>query len=55
MRAGWKQLHRLVYPAAILAAAHWVLVAFDPTMAFAHAAVFALLLLLRCIPAKPKS
>lgn len=52
LRAGWKQLHRLVYPAAILAAAHWMLVAFDPTLAIAHAAAISLLLLLRLLPAK---
>ncbi len=55
LRAGWKQLHRLVYPVAILAAAHWVLVAFDPTLAIAHAAVISLLLLLRFIPKKHRS
>ena len=43
---GWKRLHRLVYPAAILAFAHWALAAFDPTTAYAHIALLAAILLL---------
>ena len=43
LRSGWKRLHRLVYPAAALALAHWLLTAFDPTMALIHAAVLAAL------------
>ena len=35
----WKTLHRLVYPAAILTFAHWVLVAFDPVSGLVHAGV----------------
>ena len=38
MRRSWKRLHRLVYPAAMLAFAHWVLAAFDPTTAYWHIA-----------------
>jgi sulfoxide reductase heme-binding subunit YedZ len=37
----WKRLHRAVYVAAVLTFAHWVLVAFDPTVAYAHLAVLA--------------
>lgn len=37
----WKRLHRAVYVAAILSFAHWVLVAFDATAAYAHLAVLA--------------
>jgi sulfoxide reductase heme-binding subunit YedZ len=36
LRKGWKRLHRLVYAAAILAFAHWILVAFDPLPAWLH-------------------
>jgi methionine sulfoxide reductase heme-binding subunit len=35
----WKALHRIVYAAAALAFAHWILVAFDPTAAFGYLAV----------------
>ena len=55
LRSGWKQLHRFVYPAAILVASHWVLVAFDPTLAIACATVITLLLLTRLVPAKRHS
>lgn len=36
LRNGWKRLHRLAYPAAVLGFAHWVLVAFDPLPAWLH-------------------
>ena len=36
LRKGWKRLHRLVYAAAILGFAHWILVAFDPLPAWLH-------------------
>lgn len=36
LRNGWKRLHRLVYAAAVLGFAHWVLVAFDPLPAWLH-------------------
>jgi sulfoxide reductase heme-binding subunit YedZ len=52
LRAGWKRLHLLVYPAAALVAAHWVLTAFDPTVAWIHAAAIAALLALRFLPKK---
>lgn len=39
----WKRLHRAVYVAAVLSFAHWVLVAFDATVAYAHLAVLAAL------------
>lgn len=35
----WKRLHRLVYPAAILTFAHWLLEAFTLDQALIHAAV----------------
>jgi sulfoxide reductase heme-binding subunit YedZ len=41
LRRGWKLLHRLVYPAAVLALAHWLLTAFEPRDAIIHACVLA--------------
>ena len=43
MRRGWKSLHRLAHPAAILVFAHWVLTAFDPFLAWCHVAALALI------------
>ncbi len=43
----WKRLHRLVYPAALLAFAHWALTAFDPALAYAHIAAIGALELVR--------
>jgi len=47
LKRSWKRLHRLVYPAAILAFLHWALAAFDPTTAYLHIAVLAAIELLR--------
>jgi sulfoxide reductase heme-binding subunit YedZ len=47
LKAGWKRLHLLVYPAALLTAAHWILTAFDPLLAWIHAAAIAVLLAAR--------
>jgi sulfoxide reductase heme-binding subunit YedZ len=52
LRAGWRRLHWLVYPAAVLTAAHWVLTAFDPTLAWMHTVAIAVLLALRLVPQK---
>lgn len=41
LKRGWKRLHRLVYPAAVLVFAHWALTAFDPAVAYAHIAILA--------------
>lgn len=49
LRRGWRRLHRLVYPAAILTFVHWVLTAFDPASAWAHAAALAAIELARVI------
>ena len=49
MKRRWKRLHRLVYPAAILTFAHWILSAFDPLTACVHAAILAAIELLRIV------
>ena len=49
MKSAWKKLHLWVYPAAVLALAHWVLTAFDPLMAYIHAGVLAALEALRLV------
>jgi sulfoxide reductase heme-binding subunit YedZ len=41
LKRGWKKLHRLVYPAAILMFLHWIWSAFDPTTAWIHAGILA--------------
>ncbi len=50
LKAGWRRLHWFIYPAAILTAAHWVMTAFDPTLAWVHAVIIASLLALRLVP-----
>jgi len=55
---GWKTLHRLVYPAAALAAAHWLMTAFALRDALIHAGLLAGLLAARIAlgrlrPARP--
>jgi sulfoxide reductase heme-binding subunit YedZ len=52
LKAGWRRLHWFVYPAAVLTAAHWVLTAFDPTLAWIHAGIITALLALRLVPRK---
>ncbi|MDH5638016.1 MAG: sulfoxide reductase heme-binding subunit YedZ [Nitrospinota bacterium] len=53
--AAWKKLHRMVYPASIFAAAHFVwLVKGDKTRPMVYAAVIAALLLVRLIPVTAK-
>ncbi len=49
MGAAWKRLHRLVYLAALLSFAHWVLVAFDPLPGYVHLAILAAFELARVI------
>ena len=41
MKRGWKRLHRLVHPAAVLGFAHWALTAFDPVTAYIHIGILA--------------
>jgi len=43
LKRGWKPLHRLVYPAAVLTFAHWVLAAFDPISGIVHATALAVI------------
>lgn len=50
LRGGWRKLHWLVYPAAILTMAHWLLTAFEPTMAIVHSVIIGVLLGLRFAP-----
>lgn len=47
LKRSWKRLHRLAYPAAILAFLHWVWAAFDPTTAYIHFAILAAIELVR--------
>jgi methionine sulfoxide reductase heme-binding subunit len=47
LRRSWKRLHRLVYPAALLTFVHWALAAFDPTTAYFHIGVLAVIELAR--------
>jgi sulfoxide reductase heme-binding subunit YedZ len=39
LRSAWRRLHKLVYVAAVLTFAHWLLVAFSPGPALAHLAL----------------
>lgn len=41
MKRGWKRLHRLVHPAAVLVFVHWALTAFDPVTAYVHIGILA--------------
>ena len=43
LKRGWKSLHRLVYPAAMLTFAHWILAAFDPLSGIIHAGLLAVI------------
>jgi len=47
LRRRWKLLHRLVYPAAVLTFLHWVLSAFDPTTAYIHIVILAVIEIVR--------
>jgi len=43
LRAGWRRLHRLAYPAAIVVLVHWIVVHNEPGEALLHFAPLALL------------
>ncbi|GAB5349131.1 protein-methionine-sulfoxide reductase heme-binding subunit MsrQ [Alteriqipengyuania sp. 357] len=47
LKRGWKRLHRLVYPAAVLVFVHWALSAFDPTTAYINIAILAAIEIVR--------
>jgi len=49
LRRRWKRLHRLVYPAAFVVMAHWLLTAFDRTVAGWFFALLAAILALRVL------
>ena len=51
----WKYLHRFVYIAALLTFAHWVLLAFDPVAAYAHAAVLVVIECFRLVERRLQS
>lgn len=51
----WKQLHRLVYAAAILTFAHWVLTAFNPLAGYLHAGVLLAVELLRIVASRRRN
>jgi len=58
LRRGWKRLHRAVYPAAFLVMAHWLLTAFDRTIALCFLGLLVALLaprFLRLVTQKPRS
>lgn len=50
LKGGWRKLHWLVYPAAVLSVAHWFFTAFEPTVAIVHAVIVLVLLGLRFAP-----
>lgn len=41
LKRTWKKIHRLVYAAAVLSFAHWILVAFNPLPAVLHLSILA--------------
>lgn len=49
LRKNWKRLHRFVYLGAALVFVHWTLSAFDPTPAYAHLAIIAVLETIRIV------
>lgn len=51
LRANWKRLHRLVYPAAALTFAHWILTALEPLLAWVCLSLLCAVLALRWWPA----
>lgn len=50
LKGWWRKLHWLVYPAAVLVMAHWLMTAFEPTIAIVHTVILGVLLGLRFAP-----
>ena len=51
----WKSLHRLVYVAAALVFAHWILTAFEPQLAYVVLVALCLVEALRWLPGRRTS
>lgn len=49
LKKRWKMLHRLIYVAALLTLAHWVLTAYDPTTGYFALAIVVVLLAMRVV------
>lgn len=54
LRAGWKKLQRLAYPAALFSLAHWIFVHNNLGIALAHFAPLAIVLVLRFFVSRPQ-
>lgn len=54
LKRSWKRIHRLVYPAAALTFLHWVLAAYDPTVAYIHIAILIAIELVRIWPRRQR-
>jgi len=55
LKSRWHKIHRLVYPAALLAFAHWILTAFAPATAYFWLSAFTISQLVRFLPRKHAS
>ncbi|ANU06507.1 ferric reductase-like transmembrane domain-containing protein [Paraurantiacibacter namhicola] len=49
LKRGWKRLHRLVYPAAVLVFSHWIMSAFNPLVAWINAGILLAIELARVV------
>lgn len=49
LKKRWKTVHRLVYVAALMTLAHWILTAFDPTTGYFALAIVVVLLAMRVV------
>lgn len=55
LKRRWKSLHRLVHPAAVLVFLHWALTAYDPTTAYLHMGILAVIEFARLFPGRRQS
>ncbi|WP_265561733.1 protein-methionine-sulfoxide reductase heme-binding subunit MsrQ [Sphingomicrobium arenosum] len=55
LKARWKRLHRLVYPAAVLMLLHWVWSAYDATTAMIHVGIMAAIFIARLWLSRPRA